>query len=149
MSDQFGPSGGTGGNPFTAEPPEGGGWKISAIDVWSGDRIDSIELIWSHSGGETKSSPKFGGSGGNESEFQIDVGDYLTRIEGSVGSKEDNVRIFSLQFFTRNGNMSKIFGKPTQAKFRYDEIQGQQIIGLFGRTGAAIDALGVVYDEIG
>ena len=149
MSYSFGPSGGSGGNPFSALPPaDNGPWKISAIQVWSGNRIDAIEMIWRNPQGNIRTSPKFGGSGGTEQEFDIDAADYLVRIEGSVGEREDNVRVFSLQFFTKQGRSSKVFGSQTAAPFRYDEIPGNQVISLFGRSGAEIDALGVVIEPI-
>jgi hypothetical protein len=145
MSNSFGPSGGTGGDSFSVLPPsDNGPWKISAIQVWSADRIDGLEVIWSNQHGDVRTSPKLGGTGGVEHEFQIGQDDFLTRIEGSVGSFNDNVRLFSLQLFTKNGKSSDLFGKPASDKFQYDGVTGYQILGLFGRSGSAIDALGTV-----
>jgi hypothetical protein len=150
MND-FGASGGLGGTDFVAQPPrENGPWKISSIQVRSGSRIDSIEVFWTNSSGDIHASPRYGGSGGEEDEFPIDSGDYLVRIEGSLGFIENESsypRLFSLQLFTQNGKSSPVFGKATEAKFHYDGIPGYQITGLFGRSGSAIDALGVSIDR--
>jgi hypothetical protein len=54
MAKKFGASGGLGGAAFDAPAPDDGGpWRISAVEVKSGSRIDGIELnmdqsIWSN-----------------------------------------------------------------------------------------------------
>ncbi|HST20920.1 MAG TPA: jacalin-like lectin [Blastocatellia bacterium] len=149
MSSKFGPSGGVGGSAYDAPTPTSNGpWRISEAQGRSGSRIDQIELIWSNSVGSTKSSPTFGGGGGDPFEFTIENGDYLTEIRGSVGSNNNSVVLFSLQFFTKSGKVSPVFGSSTPASFYFQSPPGYQITGIFGRSGSAVDALGVYIDLI-
>lgn len=142
MSTRYflGPCGGTGGGPFETPPSE---LAISEIQVFAGDRIDAIELIWING----TSSPKFGGPGGGENQFVIAAGDYLAAIEGSVEFFDNSVRVSSLQLFPKKGNPSPVYGKKAAAEFRFQPIPGYQITGFFGRCGATIDALGIIVES--
>lgn len=105
-------------------------------------------MIWSNPFGSTKSSPPFGGSGGNTFEFDIDAGDYLTEIRGTVGTNNDSVVLFSLQLITKSGKVSPVFGEQTSTGFYFQSPAGYQITGIFGRSGSSVDALGVYIDLI-
>lgn len=149
MSSVFGPSGGVRGSPYDAPMPNSGGpWKISEVQGRSGDRIDQIEISWSTQTNEIRSSPEFGGDGGSAFQFSIPSGDYLTQINGSVGTKDDSVRLFSLQFVTNAGLESEIYGQSGSGDFSYQCPSNYQITGIFGRSGGAVDALGVYIDPI-
>ncbi len=142
---QLGPSGGLGGQAFDAHPPtRRGPWKINTLQGRSGSRINQLELIWKDDAGETQSSQEYGGDGGDPWTFNIQSDDYLTEIKGFIGD-HNSVRVFSLQFVTRNGVESEVFGKATSSSkpFSYQCPDGYQIVGIFGRAGAEIDALGV------
>jgi Jacalin-like lectin domain len=148
MSYVFGPSGGVGGNPYSAPVPTSGGpWRISGVQGRSGSRIDEIEIVWSSPGG-SQSSEQFGGDGGTPFQFSIPDKDYLTLISGTVGVNNGSVVLFSLQFFTQNGNKSPVFGSATSTPFNFQCPPGYQISGIFGRSGSAVDAFGVYLDQI-
>jgi len=149
MSYVFGPSGGVGGNPYSAPVPTSGNapWQISGVQGRSGSRIDQIEIVWSSKTG-SQSSEQFGGTGGDPFTFNIANGDYLTLISGSVGVNNGSVVLYSLQFFTLNGNKSPVFGSATSTPFNFQCPPGYQISGIFGRSGSAVDALGVYLDPI-
>lgn len=147
MSSAFGPSGGVGGSPYTAPMPTSGGpWKISGVQGRSGSRIDQIEISWSSQAGGSQSSDQFGGDGGSPFQFSIPTGDYLTQIIGSVGTTDNSVRLYSLQFVTKAGVKSAVYGKAGSSNFSYQCPSGFQITGIFGRSGSAVDALGVYID---
>lgn len=149
MSSKFGSSGGVGGSPYDAPAPSSGGpWKISGVQGRSGSRIDNIEVVWSAQSGGTQSSPQFGGEGGSPFQFSIPTGDYLTMISDSVGDYDDSVRLFSIQFTTKNGTKSAVFGKATSDSFTFQCPPGYQITGIFGRSGSSVDAFGVYIDPI-
>ncbi|HXC70344.1 MAG TPA: jacalin-like lectin [Pyrinomonadaceae bacterium] len=149
MSYAFGPSGGVGGNPYSAPVPTTGNapWTISGVQGRSGSRIDQIEIVWSSKSG-SQSSDQFGGDGGDPFTFNIPSGDYLALISGSVGVNSGSVVLFSLQFFTVNGNKSPVFGSATSTPFTFSCPPGYMISGIFGRSGSAVDALGVYLDPI-
>ncbi len=148
MSYAFGPSGGVGGIPYSAPMPSSGGpWKISGLQGRSGDRIDQIEIVWSNQAG-AQASPPFGGNGGNPFQFLIPTGDYLTQIIGSAGQYDGTARLFSLQFITKSGVKSPVYGSAGPGNFYYRCPPGYQITGIFGRSGTAVDALGIYIDAI-
>ena len=149
MSYVFGPSGGVGGGAYSAPVPTSGGgpWRISGVQGRSGSRIDQIEIVWSSPGG-SQSSDQFGGDGGSPFQFAIPDKDYLTLISGTVGINNGSVVLYSLQFFTQNGNKSPVFGSATSTPFNFQCPPGYQISGIFGRSGSAVDALGVYLDPI-
>src|SRR6266403_1272334 len=149
MSSAFGPSGGVGGSPYTAGMPTSGGpWKITGVQGRSGSRIDQIEILWSSQTGGTQSSDQFGGDGGSPFQFSIPSADYLTQIIGSVGTTDSSVRLYSLQFVTKAGVKSAVYGKAGPGNFNYQCPSGYQITGVFGRSGSAVDALGIYIDPI-
>jgi hypothetical protein len=149
MSYAFGPSGGVGGSPYSALMPNSGGpWKISGVQGRSERRIDQIEIVWSNQAGGTQSSAQFGGDGGNPFQFSISTSDYVTQIVGSVGQHDGSVRLFSLQFITKSGAKSAVYGKAGSGNFNYQCPPGYQITGIFGRSKSAVDALGVYIDAI-
>lgn len=149
MSYVFGPSGGVGGGAYSAPVPTSGGgpWRISGVQGRSGSRIDQIEIVWSSPGG-SQSSDQFGGDGGSPFQFAIPDKDYLTLISGTVGINNGSVVLYSLQFFTQNGNKSPVFGSATSTPFNFQCPPGYQISGIFGRSGSAVDGLGVYLDPI-
>ena len=155
MSDKqkyhaFGPSGGIGGESFFAAAPVNA-FKI--VSVWgkSGARINRIGVDWSTPDGIVSSSP-FGGNGGTDFRVNIDPGDYLTQIFGSVVMHNDSLRVSSLKFVTKN-NKETTVGTLTEYQFSLSSPDGYQIGEIFGRAGAApggeLDAFGVSIDLIG
>lgn len=148
MSGKFGPSGGKGGNTFDAPPPSEGQWRINTVEGKSGSRIDQIELIWVDQNGGTHSSKEFGEGGGSSFSYSIGSGDYLTQINGSVGHHNGSLRLYSIQFHTQEGLSSEEYGSSTSEKFEYQCPEGYQIVGIFGRSGDEVDALGVYIDKM-
>jgi len=151
---KLGPVGGTGGEKFDARLPGlVDEWKISQIELRSGKRIDQIEITWDSTHGDSKSSPSFGGQGGDRSEVLIPGDDYLTKITGTVAwvHEGDRMRdqVVSLRFICRSGEGSeKEYGKPGSVPFYLECPEGYQIVGIFGLAGTEVDALGVYIDRI-
>jgi hypothetical protein len=146
MPQQFGPAGGSGGRQFTALPD--GPWRIGGVEGRSADRIDQIEVVWTDSAGKPHSSDQFGGQGGKRFGFQVNPGAYLTEIRGSVGTYAGTFSVFSLQFVTSDNVTSRVFGKATGYPFVFACPDGYHIVGLVGRSGHELDALGVYIDRI-
>jgi len=150
MSAKFGPSGGIGGSPYDApaqDPDANGPWTINKISGWSETRINEITIWWTNPD-DSEVGNSFGEMGGEVYTFEIAKGDFLTQIRGSVGENECSWLVYSLQFVTQNGVVSPIFGEPTAEDFEYICPPGYQITGIFGRSGGAVDALGVYIDPI-
>ncbi|MGD9675700.1 MAG: jacalin-like lectin [Candidatus Bipolaricaulia bacterium] len=151
---KLGPVGGTGGEEFDARPPGSGDeWKISQIELRSGKRIDQIEITWHSKQGDSKSSPGFGGQGGDRSEVLVPHDDYLTKITGTIAWVHEGEtmrdQVVSLRLVRRSGAGSEEeYGNPGPVPFSLECPEGYQILGIFGRSGKELDALGVYIDRI-
>lgn len=92
---------------------------VKSVKIWYGDVIDCIEFSYNDKNYEKGESPFFhGGKNGHFQEFKIDLGDFITKIEGEYGlypfSSEPKQRnkniIIRLRFTTRNGKTSSWYG---------------------------------------
>ncbi|WP_451998999.1 jacalin-like lectin [Azospirillum argentinense] len=138
----LGPEGGPNGVPYADGYP-GRGNKIRRVSINHGTIIDGFQCFW-----ETGSpGDHHGGSGGSPYDFDIDRGDYLTTIEGSVGPHNSWPTVVkSLKFHTKSGGSSPLYGAPRGAQehgFLLKAPKGWQILGFFGRSGTVVDAIGV------
>ncbi|WP_269768037.1 jacalin-like lectin [Burkholderia ubonensis] len=70
----------------------------------------------------------------------LDDDEYVIGISGRYGDRIDSLRIYT------NKKTSNVFGGTggTQ-EFGYTAPPGQMIVAFIGRSGAALDAIGVVY----
>lgn len=159
---KFGPAGGIGTapspvpKPFDAPPEDNE--KITTIEGRAAEAIDQIEVIWRNTlTGQVRSSPEFGGDGGEAFSFRIDGDDCLTNLSGWTGYQnlkfpDGTFREFhvvrGLQLKTLGGSESEVFGETTDFPFFYECPPGFQIVGLFGRMGDLIDQLGVYIQSI-
>ena len=158
MSDEtsykFGPSGGPLSDEHaydTSEQHQGFDVvRISQVDVWSQDRIDKIVIQWLTTGGGTVVSNEIPpGGGGGDLNPSWEPNEPVTAIKGTFGTGDNapTLRVYSLQFFTENGN-SDVYGKPTDSEFFFQCPPGYQIIDLFGWADTELDSLGVYIDLI-
>jgi Jacalin-like lectin domain len=142
---KYGPSGGRGGDPnpgFEMFVDK----EVSEVLVYLGRRVEvgnfprfivAIEFV--HRQGQRQS---FGGVGHADEHlsFPLDPGDAISKITGLAEDYPINIRIW-----LKSGRVSDPLGDalgPQAYPFEYDG-GNQQIVGLWGRTGAWIDAIGV------
>jgi hypothetical protein len=132
-------SGNRGGTPFSdSEIPQGA--RVSAVYVWSGDFVDRIQFVYTLSNGNIFEGEIHGGNGGRREVFQLANGEYITGISGRYGDYIDSIRIHT------NRRTSPVFGgRGGNRDFRIDVPSGNQAIGLKGRSGKFLDAIGLVY----
>jgi hypothetical protein len=135
----LGPSGGSGGEPFFDEAP--GYSRIAEVRVWSGSHIDAVQLVYRDRRGYSDGY-KYGGGGGRLQVFELRRGESIVAISGRYARL-----VNELQFHTNQGRSSPIYGRGGGAEFRYEAPRGMEISGLIGRSGGAIDAIGVVLRE--
>ena len=132
-------SGGCGGAEFLDSIPAGTNEVIGVI-VRSGSYVDSLQMAVRLTNGNVKLLNKHGGNGGAQSIFFLNSGEYITSMWGRYGSYVD-----SIQFGTSAGRSSpKYGGNGGCANFYYRAPAGYEIAGFYGRSGAYIDAIGVV-----
>jgi len=132
-------AGGSGGVEF-ADRTMPGGSRIAEIRIRSGERIDSLQVVYLFSDGRLQEGPRHGGTGGNAFVIRFDPDEYLTGISGRAGEMVDSIRIItnkrtSLTFGGRGGDRDFNIGIP----------RGGQAIGFAGRSGNMLDAIGLTY----
>ncbi len=132
-------SGGCGGAEFQDSIPANTK-EVAGVIVRSGAYVDSLQMAVRLTTGNIKLLNKHGGNGGAQSVFRLNNGEYITSMWGRYGSYVD-----SIQFGTSTGRSSpKYGGNGGCGNFYYSAPAGYEIAGFYGRSGAYIDAIGVV-----
>lgn len=90
-------------------------------------------------GGE---SPCFGGFYGNQATFNIDKGDWITKID-----LQNTGRIVGgITFFTKNGKKSDQYGNIGGTKMTIaPPTEKYRLTGVVGKSGAQVDKLGFIF----
>ncbi len=135
----LGPSGGSSGEPFLDATPDY--TRIAEVRVWSGDHVDAIQLVYRERRGFVEGR-KYGGRGGRLYVFELRRGEYITAISGYYGRLVNGLR-----FHTNQDRTSTLFGTGGGAEFHYEAPRGTEIAGFHGRSGGALDAIGVLLRE--
>lgn len=139
LADDTGCSaGGAGGLPFRTDPLDDNE-RIVAVNIWSGNVIDAIQLVASDDN-VTRSLEKHGGNGGILETYNLDPDEYITGLVLQTGSVVD-----SLIIKTNKGESKRFGGNggPTQIPLSIPE--DSEAVGLCGKSGSLVDALGIVY----
>lgn len=134
--------------------------KISKLFVHAAWAIDALQAEYEDLGTqppEAYSSTLAGKRGNSPKEWTIEPGDYLTEVSGSWGRQtpgHPKETIISIQFQTRNGVTSRIFGGDNPRKvvepFTLTAPEGYAISGFFGATNGKnlLARLGVYLQSI-
>ena len=142
--------GGTGGNRFTDFAALAGGQTriiqansvATALKIKAHDRVDSVQLTLS-----TGRLPEHGGSGGDEKTLNLGPGEYIESATVWVDKFGGGDRLFAIQFTTSKGNVLE-GGKQTGTRSNLQVPQGYQVVGFVGRSGSAVDQLGVIMSQV-
>ena len=132
-----GPSGGLGGNKF--DDGQTGGRRITEVRVYSGEFVDSIQIIYTNQVNQVIVGSKHGGPGGNLSVLKLSPNEYITTVGGKYGWYVD-----SLFMKTNKGQVKKWGGAGGNVDFFYSVPPGTHIHGFFGRAGKYVDSIGVI-----
>lgn len=126
-------SGGLGGAPFYDYPDS---QKIDKLTICSGTKVDSIRV---------NDGQKYGGNGGACSSMYFAGDEYIREITGHYDSKGSN-GLTSMNVTTTNGRVFRFGAQDKGINYSYKGNNSDQIIvGLSGRSGDRIDAIGVFY----
>jgi hypothetical protein len=132
-------AGGSGGSAFLdSEMPYGA--RITEIRMQVGQYIDGIQAVYTLSDGTTVEGPFHGGRGGSTQVFRLESNEYITGISGRHGTYID-----SLQIHTNRRTSSRYGGSGGRQDFRIDVPSGNWAVGLIGRAGRYLDAIGFSY----
>ncbi len=136
-------AGGGGGTNFV-DPGIPMGTRIAEVRLWTGDMIDSIQMVYLLSDGRILEGPRHGGSGGNAYSFPLEENEYIVGISGRYGDRIDSIRIQT------NRRTSQLFGgRGGNRDYRISVPGGCQAIGFAGRSGQYLDAVGLTYMQLG
>lgn len=129
--------GGEGGEPFN----DGTNGKILSVTVRAGKLVDGISILYK--GGATKSH---GGDGGDEHTLELRGDEYINEVDIRVGKE-----IQCLTFKTNlgrtlgpaGGSGLGLFGKGKGEDQTITAPNGYMLIGIQGRAGKWLDAVGL------
>ncbi len=132
-------AGGSGGSGFMDnEIPWGA--RLTEIRVHAGRYIDGIQAVYTLPDGGIFEAPFHGGTGGTRTVFRLDANEYVIGISGRHGDYIDSLQIHT------NTRTSPQYGKSGgRSEFRIDIPSGNQAVGLIGRAGRYLDAIGLSY----
>ncbi|RYP75021.1 hypothetical protein DL771_002669 [Monosporascus sp. 5C6A] len=109
--------------------------KLSKIVLRSGNRVDALSCVYA----DGTSSGSYGGTGGQEFEFELEPGIFHIRPRSTVYVWAVNQEVEGVQFSTSKGRASWKYGgltpedgTPTEFRPKYDG-QEQSLIGFRGR----------------
>ncbi|MBZ5497514.1 MAG: hypothetical protein LAP85_14020 [Acidobacteriia bacterium] len=134
--------GGRGGDEFSDfQPPAGA--RVIEVRIRSGDKIDSVQMMYALADGRSVQGPRHGGSGGGLNTFRLDPDEYIIGLSGRCGDQVDSLRIHS------NKRTSALFGgRGGNRDYRIDVPAGYQAVGFAGRAGDLMDAIGLIYTPV-
>jgi hypothetical protein len=132
--------GGSGGTHFDDERQLPLAPKVERIVIRSGDRVDRVEM---HLAGGT-ALVHGDDDGGSERTLTLDPGDTVRRLEVTLGRKSNSTRVFSVRFVTDGGKVLA-GGKPTADLHVIEAPPGWHLVGLHGKCGDEVDALGGLF----
>jgi hypothetical protein len=131
--------GGRGGYAFfDPDPPAGA--RVAEVRLRTGDRVDSVQLVFALPNGRMIPGPRNGGSGGRLRIFRLSAGEYIAGISGRHGDGIDSIRIHT------NRRTSPLYGgNGGTFAYRIEVPPGAQAVGFRGRAGDYLDAVGLVF----
>ncbi|KAJ0252729.1 Jacalin-like lectin domain-containing protein [Hirschfeldia incana] len=147
MSKKVGPMGGNMGEAFDDGAFDGVKKITVAVEGNGYNCISYIKIEYEKNG--KLDTREHGTIRGDLKEFSVDYPDeYITSVGGRydhVGGYEA-VLIKSLIFKTNTGKASPVFGGTTGTEFMLESKNGGKLLGFFGRSGQALDAIGAYFD---
>ncbi|GAA0472587.1 hypothetical protein Aca07nite_75160 [Actinoplanes capillaceus] len=136
LSDQFGGPHGDHYNDIVSVPAAA---RATVIGLRAGSRVDQVNLTLA-----TGTVLAHGGTGGTARSLTLGSGEYVTSAYLCRAQHSGHTRIFYARFTTNLGN-SVAGGTTTSDCATRTAPAGWQIAGFHGRSGSAVDKLGVIY----
>jgi hypothetical protein len=138
----LGPVGGPGGTSFSDEglviPYE----RVSGVLIRSGAYLDQIALIVTGFEGTPQPLPRHGGNGGVETRIDFGPDEYILGISGRYDSTGF---IHSIAITTNQQTYGPYGDAQGSGEYNFQVPAANEVAGFVGRSGAYVDALGVVY----
>ncbi len=139
-----GPSGGSGGAPFSDASSVTPGVAIAAVEFRTGDVVDAVRAVYRHGTDEVE-APWHGGSGGALHRLELRDGEFITELAGTYGELPGRGHIVR-SLSVRTNQRARRFRVGTEGgiPFRYEVGADLEFVGFVGRAGAVLDAVGPI-----
>jgi hypothetical protein len=124
--------GGNGGDAFSDDLTQT--CRLAEVNIRHGSEVDAIQGVYTTPSGATITGLMHGGDGGELSNFKLEDGEYITRVEGHSGARTDK-----LQFFTNRGRSFGPYGGGGGSSVWV--VEGIEVHGFLGRSGSKLDAI--------
>lgn len=144
--------GGTGGGAFTDLTAMSGDGQTQLIQAASlvktitaragGSYVTSVQLVL-----DSGALPTHGGSDGGAKTLTLAANEYISAVDLWVNTNDGKPLVFGLKFST-NLNHTIEVGKQTGTKTTINIPSSHHVVGLYGRSGSAIDQLGVIATRV-
>ncbi|RAG86502.1 endonuclease [Streptacidiphilus pinicola] len=115
--------------------------QATTLTLRSGNRVDAVGLTLAD--GTTLTH---GGTGGTPSTLTLGAGEYVTQAQLCEGQYNGDTRVFYAKFTTNLGR-SLAGGTTTSDCVTDTAPAGWQLAGFYGRDGAEVDKLGLIYTQ--
>lgn len=138
MTEQnFGPAGGSGGQPFfDCIVPAGA--HITAIHMLTGWYVDALWVKYRTADGQELELARVGGISGDEHVFVLDPDEHLVGISGQCGDYVDSI------CFHTNKRTSQLFGgSGGDTAYSLMAPDGSEVVGFYGRADWYLDSIGI------
>ncbi len=150
--------GGRGGSPFTIACESGE--KIGGFQIRMGKVLDGLGIACIPNAASLNSNPIIDGftgkQGGNDFRYNVGQSRFVKSISFTACKykKRTLVRSFKVRYFVAGGGpnargASRTYGTPCDSTrgrlITHTAPPGQHIYGITGKSGSAIDSLGVIY----
>lgn len=140
MSELWGGSGGTGFNFLSNEASTT--YRPAVIKIRAANRVDAVSIQYSD-GTELSA----GGTGGTLKTLTLDSDEYVNQVILYKNNYNNGQRIFYAEFKTNKGR-SLSGGKKSGSSITLNAPQGYYLAGFFGRAGANVDKLGIIWKSL-
>jgi hypothetical protein len=140
--------GGPGGAPF--DGPDTGHvqerWKLTQIKTRAGDYVNQISLLWTDPGGNTRSQT-IGEDPGDQTPLDLAPDEYITEVSLRSGTLVDRLTVKTNDKDEHERSWGGDGGEQRPTEYFEKKNAGTAFLGFYGRAGAMIDALGVLYAD--
>jgi hypothetical protein len=133
----LGPSGGSGGGIATLLIPEGA--TLKSIQAFALDYIEKIKLTYEQDGVLATVSMGDESRGGAQPPFEPRSDEFIIAIRGTYDRY-----VNTLELITNKATYGPWGAVKGRADYRYDIPPGMRFAGIVGRSGLAVDAIGVI-----
>ncbi|KAJ8092441.1 hypothetical protein PM082_023694 [Marasmius tenuissimus] len=124
--------------------------RMASLTVNAGDRVDGVQANVVFPDGSTGSA-KHGGTGGTAATFTFASGERVTRVQTCTGKKNDQTRVFYVNFVTNQGRSFEGGTQTSDCQTAEaptgtgDGGKAWGLVGFWGRDGDEMDRLGAVW----